>query len=1251
MKTKKNSYLRNFCVAALVSLLAQCVWAATVTITNTDKGLTGDAVANWQFSGITVPAVDGQLAVGDIVKVTSISLGCRDEDSGHPTAAIKIGDALSSSRELSSDNWLSVPVAKKVTYTFDNLYLKVGTSATMTACDANGTAGNFRMALYNCEAAREQRVVTSSNFTASNNYTLPYEITVDSDPDKAVSFDTTIGGAKPTEAEMAFVSEILSLGAQTEYDQTIGERSAEVVKLVGSTAATYNIYGGWNTSATGGTLNKDVWINAVSGSYNAIIGGSFCNWGGAKKVSSGNVTIEVGGNTAVRHIVGGYFQDANDPTWNGDVYIVVKDDAVVAGSIIGASTTAHNRTTTFTGNTHVTIKNLQNTTTEGSIVSGGAVDSSGYIVGGGMWGWNSAGTQTLQGNTEVVVSTEMEGTFSKNIVGGGFVPANQSASRNNPTIKVDGNTAVTISAPNAKFTGTLVAGGYVINPGNPSTPVTGTATLTLNGGDFSEATLLAGTATGNKILNVNMDMTLDAATIASSGFTHVNIGSGKKLTVNVTEDTTLTTIFGGAGTLVKSGVGTLTLNADNTFTGGLEVEAGTIKTGSTKKGFGPYDGTANTANMSVIKVAEGAVLDVANIAGDNYGNCYKVELAGELTNSGAAMSTNSRQLAVIKVTGDKAKITGTNTYCLLNSGWDSTSLDLNNHTLEIAMDEGKIFHLRTTSITGTGTINITSGQLHITTGTSLASGSDVTIKIKHGATFDDGLDIFNVSKILPTEVNYNIVRNDKTYSSVLRDASTLYLIDRNVTQFKLENGTAVTLIDGDEVVINDNYTGGQWGTGINLNNLKGHKVTIEKEMDLGAGNGIPEGMEIVVNFKDFSNSNDLKGVYLYGNIGANAKISGTGALFLGFTSDSTSIADGVSISCTSGFQKSNKTAPISGNVAITGDIVVAGTSVFKLADNATLTVAAKLADGKVISAVATKRVVYNGGVYSLETIQPEPPTPTEGGITPSIPGADTIEITVATGSGEETVTGNTIPLVTGVYTVTGKVGEMVVATETLAVVKTKDAESGSSPDPVTTAVAVPFTGATVANLLNTALLTPASDEEDGYEGDILKALNPETQNYQSWKLVADAETGAKSWSPITTVRAGAIEDASDPATTVLPRGSAVWVTTAGQVVAFGAYTDEAVEPEVTTGYNLIGNPMMEPITPEAKTVGDVLIPIGGTELVRYTVIDKGNGEKAWQCTKSVPVTIPGLLDVSGSEEDISEEDPTVPVGGSVWLIK
>ena len=89
----------------------------------------------------------------------------------------------------------------------------------------------------------------------------------------------------------------------------------------------------------------------------------------------------------------------------------------------------------------------------------------------------------------------------------------------------------------------------------------------------------------------------------------------------------------------------------------------------------------------------------------------------------------------------------------------------------------------------------------------------------------------------------------------------------------------------------------------------------------------------------------------------------------------------------------------------------------------------------------------------------------------------------------------------------------------------------------TTAIAVPWEslsddkGISVADLVRTANLTPANGD---YEGDELKAYDPDGKNYKAWKLSAD-----RTWVPVY-VSGGSDETGADAY--LVKRGSAVWLT-------------------------------------------------------------------------------------------------------------
>ncbi|MCQ2371851.1 MAG: autotransporter-associated beta strand repeat-containing protein [Akkermansia sp.] len=104
---------------------------------------------------------------------------------------------------------------------------------------------------------------------------------------------------------------------------------------------------------------------------------------------------------------------------------------------------------------------------------------------------------------------------------------------------------------------------------------------------------------------------------------HFNItqdsGNNKRaltLTVNGTQEVVFMGSIGAAGAITKNGTGTLTLNAANTFSGGITVSAGTLKTTGTGTGIKSL-GTGN------VTINANGTLDVAN----------NLRIDGLLTNS------------------------------------------------------------------------------------------------------------------------------------------------------------------------------------------------------------------------------------------------------------------------------------------------------------------------------------------------------------------------------------------------------------------------------------------------------------------------------------------------------------------------------------------------------------------------------------------------------------------------------------------
>lgn len=169
-------------------------------------------------------------------------------------------------------------------------------------------------------------------------------------------------------------------------------------------------------------------------------------------------------------------------------------------------------------------------------------------------------------------------------------------------------------------------------------------------------------------------------------------------------------VISGTAKVVKSGAGTLTFAAANTFTGGLEVRSGIAKT-TNATGFGPYTSGAALANLSTITVLSGATVDMAGTA--NY--CYAITIAGTgttgqgaLVNSGNEIDASSRQTSSLTLSAD-ATIGGTGNFGLLGANYAVTPLTLNGHTLtKIGVNT---FWFKTTQAQDTGAIVINEGAI------------------------------------------------------------------------------------------------------------------------------------------------------------------------------------------------------------------------------------------------------------------------------------------------------------------------------------------------------------------------------------------------------------------------------------------------------------------------------------------------------------------------------------------------------------
>lgn len=290
-----------------------------------------------------------------------------------------------------------------------------------------------------------------------------------------------------------------------------------------------------------------------------------------------------------------------------------------------------------------------------------------------------------------------------------------------------------------------------------------------------------------------------------------------------------------------------------------------------------------------------------------------------------------------------------------------------------------------------------------------------------------------------------------------------------------------------------------------------------------------------------------------------------------------------------------------------------------------------ISEGKGTNFVAEgyESVKGNDNCYYVQVKEETPVVPevttTETTITPVVPQGGSVEVITPDGTtlkGSDAVISTAYVDTAALFTVITTTAEGVKTVANVGVINAKVEEANK----VTTAVAVPFTGATVKNLLNTALLSNG-DTLTAYVGGV----------YHIWKLTGGVWVGEQM-----TDKEGTHEGL--PATTALARGTAVWVETAGQIVVLGKYDEktEIVEP-TTPETHILANPTMKPYTPSVKAgdAQDQVIEIGTTKPTRFT---KKNGK--W--------TAPIVVEHDDFFGDIVEErtvDPEIPVGKGFWFIK
>ncbi|QQE12602.1 autotransporter-associated beta strand repeat-containing protein [Planctomycetota bacterium] len=332
----------------------------------------------------------------------------------------------------------------------------------------------------------------------------------------------------------------------------------------------------------------------------------------------------------------------NDVTLNGDLTVTGDNDLMLTGAIDstgglikeGSSTLALSGTNTYTGDTTINAGTI--------IASGGnAIGDSSLVtiadVAGAM----------LQLNADETIG---------GLTGGGSTGGE--VDLQNYILSISG-------ADDTTFGGVI--------SGTGSIAMTGTGTLTLTGAN----TFTGGTTLNGGVTTVNSDdafgtgsVTVAGASGLTAGISSVTLANiftlNDDLTVSGDNDLTLGGVIDGTGALTKEDDGTLTLSGTNTYSGGTNINAGTV-VASGGNAIGDT-GTVTIADVDGAKLQLEDDETIGSLAGgtsgvvDLQGHTLTVGDANDTIFEGTITTTGIGDGHLIKQGAGMLTLTGSNVY-------------------------------------------------------------------------------------------------------------------------------------------------------------------------------------------------------------------------------------------------------------------------------------------------------------------------------------------------------------------------------------------------------------------------------------------------------------------------------------------------------------------------------------------------------------------------------------------------------------
>jgi len=338
-----------------------------------------------------------------------------------------------------------------------------------------------------------------------------------------------------------------------------------------------------HTSGSGSVLKTGAGTLTLTGA-NSYTGGTTLSEGALQignSGSTGSLASDIANSTSV------VFNRSDDHTYDG----------VISGT--GSVEQAGTGTTCLTG---------ENTYTGGTTISAGTLQlgdggTSGSILGdvattGGTLAFNRSDDHTYDGVVSGTGSVEQAGSGTTRLTGahthtggttitGGILQLGDGGTTGSVSGDIVNDATLALNRSNFVILGNLISGtGDLLHNGSGTTILTAANTFsgatTITGGQ-----IVLGHALGLQNSTLVLDRTnsfdlngFDATLGGLTGSIDLALGAQGITIGNNGDDTTYDGILSGTGSLTKVGVGTLTLTADQTYTGGTTISAGTLQIGN-----------------------------------------------------------------------------------------------------------------------------------------------------------------------------------------------------------------------------------------------------------------------------------------------------------------------------------------------------------------------------------------------------------------------------------------------------------------------------------------------------------------------------------------------------------------------------------------------------------------------------------------------------------------------------------------------